>query len=145
MVFTWCALRSSRNAHRCDESLTYRMLVVENLDSDREIRRLSPVAVSADGYTDLLNENQDHGWCLSYTCLKRLATYPAVVATGREYTIHLTGSNPVETQLHLLHAANDESMIVNFYYTGGSRLQVFVDDQVRACCGNGQYKTLAHT
>ena len=72
-----------------------------------------------------MNECQDHGWCQSYTCLKRLTTYHAVVATGRTYTIHLTGSNPVKTRFHLIEAAADESLVVYVYYTGGSRLQVF--------------------
>jgi len=31
------------------------------MDKDHEIRRISPVAVASDGYTNLLNGCQDHG------------------------------------------------------------------------------------
>ena len=72
-----------------------------------------------------MNEQQDHGWCQSYTCLKRLTTYHGVVASGRTYTIHLTGSNPVKTRFHLMEAAAGESVVLYVYYMGGSRLQVF--------------------
>jgi len=39
------------------------------MDSDTETRRLSPVAIISDnGYLDLINGPQDHGWCGGYTC-----------------------------------------------------------------------------
>ncbi|KAH3704515.1 hypothetical protein DPMN_079571 [Dreissena polymorpha] len=59
------------------------MLMIENMDADTETRRLSPVAVLGNGYLDLINGPQDHGWCSGYTCRKRISTFMALVATGR--------------------------------------------------------------
>lgn len=67
------------------------MLVIESMDADTEVRRLSPVALSADGYTNLLNGPQDHGWCFGYTCQERISTFYAIVATQRNYTLYFTG------------------------------------------------------
>ena len=57
------------------------------MDADTETRRLSPVGVlgwddNDNGYIDLINGPQDHGWCSGYTCQKRLSTFTAVMATG---------------------------------------------------------------
>ena len=67
------------------------MFIIESLDADTMVRRLSPVALSADGYTDLLNGPMDHGWCHGYTCQERLSTFFSVVATGFNYTLYFTG------------------------------------------------------
>ena len=73
----------------CDESLQWRMLTIESMDSDTETRRLSPVAVyHPEGYIDLINGPQDHGWCSGYTCRKRLSTFQAIIALG-ESSYHL--------------------------------------------------------
>lgn len=53
-----CVLKSEWNAWMCAGSKVVepRMLVIENMDKDHEIRRVSPVALSSSsGYTDLLN------------------------------------------------------------------------------------------
>ena len=76
-----CVLKTEYNAWEC-HGLDYEMLVVESLDSDTETRRLSPIALFSDGYVDLINGPQDHGWCHGYTCQKRLSTFPLLVATG---------------------------------------------------------------
>lgn len=59
------------------------MLIVESLDKDTETRRLSPVAILGNGYLDLINGPQDHGWCSGYTCRKRLSTFMIVVELGK--------------------------------------------------------------
>lgn len=59
------------------------MLIVESLDEDTETRRLSPVAILGNGYLDLINGPQDHGWCSGYTCRKRLSTFMIVVELGK--------------------------------------------------------------
>ena len=69
-----CALMPGWNAWGCPDNATYGKLVIENRDADRMIRRISPVAITSDGYTNLLNGCMDHGWCQSYTCLERLMT-----------------------------------------------------------------------
>ena len=65
------------------------MLIIESMDDDTETRRLSPVAILGDGYVDLINGPQDHGWCSGYTCRKRLSTFMALVATGKVKGIEL--------------------------------------------------------
>ena len=65
----------------------YRMLMVESMDVDTETRRISPVALFGENdenerYVDLINGPQDHGWCLGYTCQKRLSTFPMLVSIG---------------------------------------------------------------
>ena len=120
-----CTLNAVWNAYKCSNGLTYRRFVLSNLDRDREIRSLSPVAISADGWTDLMNELMDHSLCLGYACLKRLTTYHGIMATGRRYQIHLSGSNPIKTRFHINGAAPDEAVVLEIYYMGSSRLNVF--------------------
>ena len=64
--------------------MDYEMLHIESLDFDTESRRVSPVAILSDnGYLDLINGPQDHGWCMGYTCQKRLSLFPILLATGK--------------------------------------------------------------
>ena len=76
-----CIKRDAWQAYEC-HGLDYEMLVIESMDSDTETRRLSPVALLGDGYLDLLNGPEDHGWCSGYTCQKRVSTFFSVVAMG---------------------------------------------------------------
>ena len=74
---------SEWGAFDCEDHYDWRMLVIESMDGDTETRRLSPVAIySPEGYVDLINGPQDHGWCAGYTCRKRLSTFQAIVALG---------------------------------------------------------------
>ena len=60
------------------------------MDKDTEIRRLSPIAVlSSNGYIDLINGPQDHGWCFGYTCQERLSTFHALVALNQTFEVHM--------------------------------------------------------
>jgi hypothetical protein len=63
--------------------MDYANMVIESMDSDTETRRLSPVAITSDGYIDLLNGPQDHGWCQGYTCQLRISTFWAMVGLGK--------------------------------------------------------------
>ena len=90
-----CALILPWNAHRCFTSTSYRQVVLENMDRDRLIRRIAPMAISsAEGYTDILAGGGEFGWCFGYPCHFMTQTFFPVVATGTEYTVHFTGSNP---------------------------------------------------
>ena len=77
-----CVYRETWHAYECFDDLDYEMLVIESMDADTETRRLSPVAVLGNGYVDLINGPQDHGWCSGYTCRKRVSLFHALVATG---------------------------------------------------------------
>ena len=69
----------SWNAYRC-QRLQHLMLVIESMDADSEVRRLSPIALvggdtgggARDGswYTDLINGPMDHGRCNLNSLLK---------------------------------------------------------------------------
>ena len=80
-----CTYMSAWTAYKCFGD-NYEMLIIESMDDDTETRRLSPVAIAANpfnnGYIDLINGPQDHGWCSGYTCRKRVSTFMAIVATG---------------------------------------------------------------
>ena len=69
---------------------------------------MSPIGVmdvddADERYIDLINGPQDHGWCMGYTCQKRLSTFPIVFAasklrrllSGREFVIDLITNLPV--------------------------------------------------
>jgi len=60
---------------------------MESLDADTETRRLSPVAIIQNGYVDLVNGPQDHGWCSGYTCQKRVSLFHANIRVGKFYRL----------------------------------------------------------
>ena len=85
-----CQLVSQYNAHRCagPDAYEYHMLMLESMDADTETRRVSPIGVmdvddADERYIDLINGPQDHGWCMGYTCQKRLSTFPIVFAASK--------------------------------------------------------------
>lgn len=125
-----CILNLAWNAWSCLNGLSYRRLVLESMDDDHEIRRISPVAfTSSQGFTDLLNGGMDHGWCFSYTCLKRLMTFAPIVAMGETYSVHFSGTNPQKMRISLTYASTGESVLLKIYYQSSTRLQVFVGDR----------------
>ena len=124
-----CSLVDSWNSWKCQSATLYRRLVLESMDPDHEIRRVSPVAFTSDGHTSLLNGQMDHGWCFSYTCLKRLMTFAPTVAIGKEYTVHFAGTNPQKMRITLAHATDGEKLILKIYYQNSQRLNVFVGDR----------------
>lgn len=56
--------------YKCNPGVTYKMLIIESMDGDTELRRLSPVVLATDdGSVDLINGPMDHGWCGGYVYL----------------------------------------------------------------------------
>ncbi|KAK3107032.1 hypothetical protein FSP39_005622 [Pinctada imbricata] len=108
--------------------LTYRMLVLESLDKDTESRRLSPIAILSDGYLDLINGPQDHGWCSGYACRRRLSTFPILVAIGKEYLIHLSSTNPQQTRFFLLNSDPNEAVVISMFFMKQNTLDLYCDD-----------------
>ncbi|XP_056378576.1 fibrocystin-L-like isoform X2 [Hyla sarda] len=123
-----CVYMPTWESYKCS-GLNYEMLVVESLDADTETRRLSPVAVLADGYLDLINGPQDHGWCSGYTCQKRVSLFHAVVATNKSYQVFFTSTSPQKLRLQLLNTENTKSVIVGIYYSNPQRLDVYVNNE----------------
>ncbi|XP_077363579.1 PKHD1 like 1, tandem duplicate 2 isoform X2 [Festucalex cinctus] len=126
-----CTYVSAWQAYEC-YALNYRMLVIESLDSDTETRRLSPVAVLSEGYVDLINGPQDHGWCSGYTCQKRVSLFHSIVATGHAADVFFTSSSPKKLRLMMLNADEDEHVLVSVFYSRPQRMDVYVGNQLVA-------------
>ena len=87
------------------------------MDKDTEVRRLSPVAVlSENGYIDLVNGPQDHGWCFGYTCQERLSTFHVMIALGQTFEIAMTSTPAQHLRYHLLNSGADDYVVVKFWY-----------------------------
>ncbi|XP_045717230.1 fibrocystin-L [Phyllostomus hastatus] len=114
-------------SYRCF-GMEYAMMVVESLDSDTETRRLSPVAVVSNGYVDLINGPQDHGWCAGYTCQRRLSLFHSIVALGKSYEVYFTGTSPQNLRLLLLNVDPDKAVLVGIFFSTLQRLDVYVNN-----------------
>ncbi|KAM9290514.1 fibrocystin-L-like, partial [Gastrophryne carolinensis] len=122
-----CVYMSSWESYKCS-GLNYEMLVIESLDADTETRRLSPVAVLGNGYIDLINGPQDHGWCSGYTCQKRVSLFHAIVATNKSFDIYFTSTSPQNLRLKLLNVDNTKSVVVGIFFSNPQRLDVYVNN-----------------
>jgi hypothetical protein len=124
-----CVYQPSWQMYLCPNTTDYRMLIIENMDSDTETRRLSPVAVMSDsGYIDLMNGPQDHGWCNGYTCQKRISTFMSLIEGGHNYDIYLTSTTPNHIRFRILNA---DATIVNtlaLYYSSLQQVDVYAND-----------------
>ena len=121
---SYCDYKAEFGAYYC-KSLDYFFLVVESLDHDTETRRLSPVAISSNGYVDLINGPMDHGWCFGYTCQERISTFYTVVAAQLSYNLHFTSYNPQKTRLHLLNSKTTDLILLSIYFAKPQRLDVY--------------------
>ena len=119
-----CVYVDAWNAYKC-ESINYKMLIMESLDADTERRRLSPIAIASEGYIDLVNGPQDHGWCHGYTCQERISTFNFIVATGKHYEIFLTSYNPQKTRFQLLNANETDAIRIEIFYPKPQRLDIY--------------------
>ncbi|XP_045915057.1 PKHD1 like 1, tandem duplicate 1 [Micropterus dolomieu] len=126
-----CMYMSSWQSYKCF-GLNYRMLVIESLDSDTETRRLSPVAVLGDGFVDLINGPQDHGWCAGYACRKRVSLFHSIVAIGHSFDVFFTSVSPQKLRLMMLSAETSESIMVSVFYSSPQRLDVYVNNKLMA-------------
>ncbi|XP_044933989.1 fibrocystin-L [Mustela putorius furo] len=108
--------------------MEYAMMVIESLDSDTETRRLSPVAIVSNGYVDLINGPQDHGWCAGYTCQRRLSLFHSIVALNKSYEIYFTGTSPQNLRLMLLNVDHRKAVVVGIFFPTLQRLDVYVNN-----------------
>ncbi|XP_063605340.1 fibrocystin-L-like [Penaeus indicus] len=125
-----CTLMTEWRAWKCT-NLRHRMMVIESMDTDTEIRRLSPIGLIANpgvnGYVDLLNGPMDRGWCFGYTCQERISTFYAVVATGHTYEMAMTSTPPQVIRFHLLHTDPSEAVLLRMYFPKMQRFDISVD------------------
>ena len=122
-----CMWKSMWNAYHCTD-LKHRMLVIESMDADTEVRRLSPVALLSDGYIDLLNGPQDHGWCDGYTCQQRISTFYGIVSADKYYRLHFSSTNPQHLRFHMLNSNRNDSLSLAIFYRKPQRLDVYVNN-----------------
>lgn len=101
------------------------MFVIESLDADTETRRLSPIALASNGYIDLINGPQDHGWCHGYTCQERVSMFQTAVTINNHYEVHMTSYNPQKTRFMLLNANVEERIRIEVFYPKSQRLDVY--------------------
>ncbi|KAK3716577.1 hypothetical protein RRG08_039372 [Elysia crispata] len=126
-----CTWNSNWRGYDCKDFYDWRMLTIESMDSDTETRRISPVAVySPEGYVDLINGPQDHGWCSGYTCRKRLSTFQGIVALGKVFDIFLSSTNPKKMRFMLMNSNADECVRLSIWSLQQNRLEVDVDGVV---------------
>ncbi|XP_023386544.1 fibrocystin-L-like, partial [Pteropus vampyrus] len=114
-------------SYRCF-GMEYAMMVIESLDSDTETRRLSPVAIVSNGYVDLINGPQDHGWCAGYTCQRRLSLFHSIVALNKPYEVYFTGTSPQNLRLMLLNIDHNKAILVGIFFSTLQRLDVYVNN-----------------
>ncbi|XP_073925166.1 fibrocystin-L isoform X4 [Castor canadensis] len=110
--------------------MEYAMMVIESLDSDTETRRLSPVAIVSDGYVDLINGPQDHGWCAGYTCQRRLSLFHSIVALNKSYEVYFTGTSPQNLRVMLLNVDHNKAVLVGIFFSTLQRLDVYVNNSL---------------
>jgi len=125
-----CTYNDVWRAYKCS-GIQHRIMIIESMDRDTKIRRLSPMAVLAnpgsDGYIDLVNGPQDHSCCSGYTCAERLSTLFSMVATGIEYEIMFSSIPPQNFRLHLLHNDGGEAVRLKIWFPKQQRLDIYVD------------------
>ena len=120
-----CMYNQHWNLYEC-ANLDHLMIVLESLDEDTEVRRLSPIGIGANGFIDLLNGPMDNGWCGGYTCQERVSTFYGIVASQFIYTIGLTSTNPQNFAIHLLNSEDNQTIVLRVIYTTSQRLDVYV-------------------
>lgn len=130
-------------------SSEYRMLVIESLDADANVRNIAPVAILGTGpdgvqgeayrrealghsgnapssAVQLLNSESNTGPPSRFTSLRRRSTFWAPVATPYHYTLAFQGPTPQSLRLRLLHATSEQGIVVALWYDNPQLLQVVV-------------------
>ncbi|XP_063854902.1 fibrocystin-L-like [Scylla paramamosain] len=106
-------------------------MIIESIDTDTEVWRLSPIALIANpgpsGYVDLLNGPMDRGWCAGYMCQERISTFFSVVATGMTYEMAMTSTPPQVLCLHLPHSPSSEAVVLRIFFPKPQRYDIYVD------------------
>ncbi|CAL4062252.1 unnamed protein product, partial [Meganyctiphanes norvegica] len=126
-----CTFNNEWRSWKCT-GIKHRMMVIESMDADTEVRRMSPIALIANpgsnGYVDLLNGPMDRGWCFGYTCQERISTFYSVVASGTVYELSLTSTPPQVLRFHLLNADPSEAVVIRMFFPKTQRYDIYVDD-----------------
>jgi hypothetical protein len=93
---------------------------------DTESRRIAPVAVLSDnGYLDLINGPQDHGWCFGYTCQKRISTFLSLVVSNHSYDIYLSSTPPNQLRFRIIQSNSAFKIRLSMSYTTSNNINVY--------------------
>jgi len=89
-----CQMNQSWNMWLCQNN-NIGLLTFESLDGDTYDRSVQPANLTrSDGFENMLNSMMDHVWDGFYTGQTRLSRFPALIETGRDYNLTLTGTPP---------------------------------------------------
>jgi len=125
-----CIWNENWTAYSCT-GIDHRLLIIESMDRDTKIRRLSPIAMLADageaGYIDLVNGPQDHSCCSGYTCAERLSTFFTMVATNLEYELQMTSIPPQNFKFHILHNDGGNAVRIKMWFPKQQRLDIYTE------------------
>jgi len=123
-----CTYQPSWQMYFCPNTSDYRMLIIESMDADTETRRLSPVAVMSNGFLDLINGPQDHGWCNGYTCQKRVSTFMSIIQARQHSDVYLTSTTPNHMRFRLLNSDSSIIATLGLYYNSLQQVDVYAND-----------------
>jgi hypothetical protein len=125
-----CSLQPAWNAYKCTTALKHATLVLESLDKDSQTRRVAPIGITVDGYTDILNgpaiydNNRFDG---TEFLLDRLSRFSAIVPTGKAIRVDYTGTIPRNNRFKLNDVDPSEGVVLSLYYPQNQVLIVNVD------------------
>ena len=124
-----CIWNENHRAYKC-QGINHRLVILESMDRDTKIRRLSPIAMLANpgptGYIDLVNGPQDFSCCSGYTCAERLSTFFTMVATGMEYEVMFTSIPPQKFRIHMLYNDGSEAVRLKIWFPKQQRLDIYI-------------------
>ena len=121
-----CVFDETMNGYNCGDSKKYTYLIMESLDSDTEVRRLSPIGFrSSDGHIDLVNGPADHSCCSGYACQVRVSMFKMLMACDMEYDLHATSTLPKKVRFHMPYQNDDCKIKINMYMARQNRIDVF--------------------
>ena len=125
-----CTWNDDWTAYSCT-GINHRLLIIESMDRDSKIRRLSPIAMLAnpgsEGYIDLVNGPQDFSCCSGYTCAERLSTFFTMVSTGIEYEVMMTSIPPQNFKFHILHNDGGDAVRIKMWFPKQQRLDIYTE------------------
>ena len=144
-----CSFITEWQAYQCF-NLEHKVLTIESMDHDTEIRRISPVAIISDNkYLDLINGPQDHGWCFGYTCQQRVSSFMAIVVNQRSFDIYLSSTPPKQLRFRILNADQNFKIRLSVHYFSSNRIDVFKNEQfINPTNGkneNGKFTTIDYS
>ncbi|CBY40006.1 unnamed protein product [Oikopleura dioica] len=126
-----CDYRPDGPAWFCPLSdFRYYDLVYDMMDNDKMSRRLTPLALVANGHADIINGPCDHSCCIGYACSLRLMTLHSTVACGQDYDYYFSSTTPLKAKWYFADAPADCKILVKFYSKRPNRMNFFMDGEL---------------